>query len=336
MKVSQLKQMVKLAVQTKQPAMIWGKPGVGKSQLVAQVAEELGFDMLDWRLCLMSEVELRGIPNVADGMTYWNPPAELPRKTAKGKRPVLIFIDELPQASIPVSNAARQLILDRRLGAYVLPDDAVMIAAGNRDEDRAATSRMPSHIANSFLHYTLDVDAVEWLEWAKANGIDPRVRAFIKYRPALLHTFEPTSKERAFGSPRSWYFASQQLKQLDAQGIKLEHEQLSEMFAGIVGQVASEEFCGFLKIMAQLVDIDAIMLSPTKAGVPSDVSVCYALTYALFDRADVKNFPTIVSYLERMPQEFAFLFMKEVREKKTSLCKTKTWIDWSVKHQDFI
>jgi hypothetical protein len=344
MKVSQLKQAIRISLSTGRPLMIWGKPGIGKSVIVAEVLEEAGYDMTDWRLCLMDSVDLRGIPCVRDGLTYWNPPAELPRKEAgKKQRPMGIFMDELPQAAIATTNAASQLILDRKLASYTLPDDARMIAAGNREEDRATAQRMPTHIANRFDHVTLDVDAVEWLLWAQApskklkgqSNIDARVFAFIKYRPKLLHTFDVTSKEKAFASPRSWEFVSDKLRAMVALSVKLDHEQMVECFAGNVGQAPATEFAGFLKIMNQLVDMDAIMLTPDKASVPSDPTVVYALVYALLDRSEAKTFDKIMIYVNRIPGEYQYLYMKEIRDQKQALMKSKSFIDWAVKHQDF-
>lgn len=335
MKASQLIRSIKTSLRTGRPLMIWGKPGAAKSAIVAQVAKQEGYVLLDWRLCLMDGVDLRGVPEVRDGLTYWNPPAELPRDE---KVKVLIFMDELMQAELQTTNAATQLILDRMLGSYKLPASARIIAASNRTEDRATAQRMPTHVANRFKHVTLDVDAVEWLGWAKGNGVDPRVFAFIKYRPSLLHVFEPASKESAFASPRSWEFLSDTLRDLDASGelAKMQHDEQVEEFAGNVGQAQAVEFAGFLAIMKTLVDIDSILLTPDKASVPSDPSVLYALTYALLDRADAKTFKAIVTYADRMPQEFAYVLMGEVKKSKPALMKSKEFIAWAVAHQDFV
>lgn len=336
MKVSGMKRAVRNSAKTKRPLMVWGKPGAAKSAGITQQLQEMGYVVLDWRLCLMDGVDLRGVPSVRDGLTFWNPPAELPQKGAK--QPTAIFMDELMQAEISTTNAASQLILDRKLGSYSLPDDCVIVAASNREEDRATVQRMPTHIANRFKHVTLDVDAVEWLSWAKSSKIDPRVFAFIKYRPKMLHTFDPASKEKAFASPRSWEYLSDSLKELEAAGdlSQMSHEEMVEEFAGNVGQAPAVEFAGFIGIMKTLVDIDSILLSPDKASVPSDPSVLYALVYALLDRADAKNFKALVTYMNRIPQEFAYVFMGEVKKQKQTLMKTKEFIAWAVAHQDFV
>lgn len=340
MKPSQIKASIRSSIRTGRPLFIWGKPGVGKSKIVAAECEALGFDVIDWRLCLMDSVDLRGVPSVVDGRTRWNPPAELPDAiSAKNKRkPLVILFDEYMQGEIPTVNASSSLVLDRMLALYRLPDDVRMIAASNRIEDRASTQRVPTHIANRFDHATMEVDAQEWVSWAKTGGIDPRVIAFIKYRPTLLHVFDPASKEVAFASNRSWEFLSDKLKDLEQVGdlAKMEHAEKAENFAGNVGIAQGTEFAGFLAILHQLIDIDSILLSPDKAGVPQDPSVLYALVYALLDRTDPKSFGTIIKYMNRVPQEFAYLFMDEVRKQKSQLQKSKEFITWAVAHQDFV
>jgi hypothetical protein len=103
----------------------------------------------------------------------------------------------------------------------------------------------------------------------------------------------------------------------------------------MVGSVAAKEFVGFLAIYKQLVDIDSILLAPDKAGVPSDASVLYALVYALLDRADAKSFEAIVTYMGRVPQDFAYLFFDEVKKEKVALMKSKTFVTWALKHPEY-
>jgi hypothetical protein len=330
MRPIELKKALKVIRPTRRPVMIWGQPGTAKSSIVHQDIAEAQRTMLDWRLALKDAVDLMGIPNVDKGLTYWNPPAELPRKPGTD-----IFMDELPQAPIPVTNAATQLILDRRLGGYVLPDDTWIIAAGNLDGDRAATNRMPTHVANRFIHLTLDVHTDDWLEYAEAKGFDPRTFAYVKWCRDHLFVFDPRSKEKAFATPRSWEFASDTLKSLDAGGVKLSVTERLELLSGILGKAVAVGFNGFIEIMDKLVSLEQIKLNPTKVAVPTDAAVLYALSYALVNEADKKTFENIVTYVERMKEEHQFLFMKEIQRKKPDLMKSKRFIGWAAKHQEF-
>lgn len=332
MRASQLEQVLSaVIIPTKRPAMIWGPPGVGKSQIVAQCGAKAGIEVIDWRLVLMDSVDLRGIPCVKQDLTHWNPPAELP---SKGKG--ILFLDELPQAATATSNAATQLILDRKLGNYRLPDGWLVIAAGNREEDRAATNRMPSHVANRFIHLSFDVHTGDWLEWAQGAGnLDPRVFAFIKYRPEFLHRFDAKSKEKSFASPRAWAFMSEVLQEADRAAMGWVAEERVELAAGVVGKEAAVEFVGFLRIMEKLIDLDSILLDPAKAKLPDDPAVVYALVYALLDRSDRKGFAKVATYINRLSKEFQFLFYREVKVRKGELQKSKEFIDWAAKNHDF-
>ena len=140
---------------------IWGSPGVGKSSIIGQLARSLNLALRDIRALLLDPVDLRGLPYVADGRSKWATPEFLPQEGAG-----ILLLDELNSAPAMVQAAFYQLILDRRLGEYTLPDGWVIIAAGNRDGDRAHTTRMPTPLRNRFVHLEFEVDAQEWSEWA--------------------------------------------------------------------------------------------------------------------------------------------------------------------------
>jgi len=323
------------------PVMLWGKPGIGKSECVAEAARLDKCSLIDWRLALMDAVDLRGIPSLKalgkESVTTWNPPDELPR-SGEG----YLFLDELPQAMLATTNAATQLILDRKLGSYRMPAGWYLCAAGNREEDMAAVNRMPTHVANRFVHIEMETHLGDWIDWADVHDIDPRVIAFIKYRPELLHVFEPRSKEKAFAAPRSWKFMSDMMRQVEqvkpAKGSDpaesgWSSEYRLELAAGIVGKQASTEFVGFLRIMEKLVSIESILLAPEKAAIPKDAAICYALVYALADHTDRGNLKSVVKYVERLSKEFGFLYFRRIDQTKPDLKKSKEFIAWATKNQ---
>ena len=139
------------------PVMLWGAPGVGKSQMVAQVAERHGMPVIDLRLSQMEPSDLRGIPFRNDGRVDWAVPSMLPEAERHGNQGIL-FLDEITSVPPSVSAAAYQLILDRRLGAYEVPDGWAIFAAGNRQGDRGVTYTMPAPLANRFSHFDVDIN----------------------------------------------------------------------------------------------------------------------------------------------------------------------------------
>ena len=195
------------------PVMLWGPPGVGKSQLVVQVAKKKSVPMIDIRLSQMEPSDLRGIPFRQGELVEWAIPAMLPDVKRHGKRGIL-FLDEITSAPPSVSAAAYQLILDRRLGAYTVPDGWAIFAAGNRQGDRGVTYTMPAPLANRFSHFEVDVNVDDWVAWAYNNAIDDRIIAFLRFRPELIFDFDPAHNPAAFPSPRSWEFAIERYRSL--------------------------------------------------------------------------------------------------------------------------
>src|SRR5215471_19152320 len=204
MKPSAISQALRLLVAARQPVFIWSSPGAGKSSIVRQLAESLKVPLRDVRALLLDPVDLRGLPFLgSDGRSKWATPDFLPQD-GEG----ILFLDELNAAPAMVQASCYQLVLDRKLGEYTLPEGWTIVAAGNRDSDRAATTRMPTPLRNRFVHLDFEVDVQEWSEWAIGAGIRPEVIAFIRFRPQLLalSTAMPTPFPRR--APVSSYRAS--------------------------------------------------------------------------------------------------------------------------------
>lgn len=331
MKASQLVKAIRIARRAGRPVVLWGKPGVGKSSLFEQCAAEDKEQFMVMELPLMESVDLRGIPGEKNGMTHWNPPADLPRK-GRG----YLCMDDMVQGSVPTMNACTRLILAGKLGEYTLPEGWWVCATANREEDAAGANRMPMQVANRFLHLTMEADAGDWIAWAEAHDIDRRCIGFIKYRPELLHVFDPKSKEKAFASPRSWHFCSDVLKSVDIFSADpntpknggWESDERLEFIAGIIGKGVAGEFVGFLRIMEKLVSVESILLDPMKAELPTDAAISYALVYALADRAERKTLAAIGQYVARLSKEFQLLFWKRVGDKHADLKRSKEYIGW--------
>lgn len=330
MRISEMKQLVKVAYRAdRQPVMFWGEPGVGKSQGVAQAAGELrvelkdkAFGFIDLRLSHLELTDLHGFPYIVNGTLKFARPTMLPTKGAG-----ILFLDEFVQASQSMMAGASQLILDRRIGEYELPAGWMVAAAGNRKSHHASVNSMPTHIANRFVHGSIEVSVDEWVAWALKAGVDVRIIAFIKWRPALLHMFDPTVKGEAFASPRSWAFASNLL------GAGIPDALLLETMRGTVGEAAAAELTGFLKVYDKMPSIDAILLDPAQAPLVSDPATLYAVTGALVHRADKDNLSRIVKYFNRIKDagrpDFAVKALKETALTKPDLTRTRAYIEWA-------
>jgi MoxR-like ATPase len=251
--------------------MLWGPPGVGKSSIVQQVAQHHTLEFIDLRLSQLAPTDLRGLPVPENGISKWFPPEFLPT-TGRG----ILFLDELNMAPPAMQGMAQQLILDRKVGSYTVPDGWFIWAAGNRKEDRASVFDMPAPLANRFIHLSLEPDLDSFKAYALSSqssgdplnrGIHERILAFLSFRSNLLHKLE--GREPAWPSPRSWVMASQLL-----------HANLD--LEPAVGAGAAAEFRAYCQLYNTMPDLNPILEGRgSSIPFPSEPSVRYAATLGL-------------------------------------------------------
>jgi len=324
----QIADSLKTLTAIQRPAFLWGKPGVGKSSVMKQVADELGYSFIDIRLSQYDPVDLRGLPKVnGNGETHWATPANLPNEKRDGKNGIL-FLDEMNGAPQLVQASAYQLILDRGLGEYRLPDGWTVHAAGNREGDKGVTSRMPLPLANRFVHLFFGVDNAAWKKWAFDADVITEVIAFLDFRPELLSVFDPSSGEKAFPSPRSWEFVSDIVRAGPDAAVEY------ALIAGTIGQAAAAELLGFLRIFRQLPSPDTVLLDPKGASVPTDPATLYALCGALARKASQSNFDRIAQYAERIPPEYQVCLVTGSVQHEPEVQHTRAFIEWNSKNAD--
>jgi hypothetical protein len=267
------------AFKVKRPVFLWGPPGVGKSELVSDLTEELGGFCIDLRLGQMEPTDLRGIPfyNKESGKMEWAQPVELPtEEMAKDYPVVTLFLDEMNVAAPAVQAAAYQLILNRRLGTYYLPKNVVIVAAGNRESDKGVSFRMPMPLANRFVHLEVRADYDSWNEWAVKNRVHKDVVGYIGFAKNDLMDFNPRSSSRAFATPRSWSFVSEFLYDEDATDAEL-----SDLIAGTIGDGLAIKFMAHRKVAGQMPNPSEILAGKVKELKVKEVSAMYSLTVSM-------------------------------------------------------
>ena len=282
-KPSNIKSEVNYAFNRKRPVFIWGPPGVGKSEIVDTITQERAGMMIDLRLALMEPTDLRGIPyyNEKTGQMMWAPPADLTtQELADQFECVVLFLDEMNQAPQSVQAAAYQLILNRRLGSYVLPDNVLIVAAGNRESDRGVTYRMPAPLANRFVHLEMGVDFNDWQTWALENKIHSDVVGYLTSNKMDLFNFDPKTASRAFATPRSWTFASQLMPQ---EGEVIADSELHDLIAGTVGDGVATKFMAHRAISGKLPNPTDILSGKVKtlSREAKEISAMFSLTASL-------------------------------------------------------
>lgn len=300
---SRLKLAIQHSIKRKRPLFIWGPPGIGKSDIVAAVAAAENRPLIDIRLPLMEPTDMRGIPYLADVKIYdakgnlvkdevgvpltekvfrWSTPSDLP--TDPNSR-ALVFFDEMSAAPPSVQAATYQIILNRRIGTYTLPDDVVIVAAGNRVKDKGVAYNMPMPLANRFSHVTLAVDFDDWKEWAVLNRVHKDVVGYLSFQPNDLNNFQPSADTYAFATPRSWFFASELIQERNDKGelvdTALSTEVLGDLIKGTVGEGPGIKFMTYRQSAANLPHAKDILSGKVTKLNTKQIDVMYALTTAL-------------------------------------------------------
>lgn len=329
----------KLPMKTMPSVMLWGAPGVGKSQAIRQIAGEIERGtgktvcVTDVRLLLFNPIDLRGIPtsNADKTLAVWLKP-KIFQMDGSEEIVNILFLDELSAAPQSVQAAAYQIVLDRMVGEHTLPENCIVIAAGNRTTDRSVAFKMPKALANRLLHIQVAVSFRDWKEWAIQSGVNDKVLGFLSFRQDDLMGFDPTSEDLAFATPRSWEMVSNILNYIDGNV-----ETAYPMIAGIVGTGAALEFRTWTRVYRQMPNIEDIFNGKTP-GLPADTDALYALTasmtaYAREHRNDMEKIANSIRYADRMPPDFSAVLMrkylyleKNYREKLMTIPAFTQWL----------
>ena len=282
------KRAVQKAFKHNRPLFLWGPPGIGKSEIVHQIGKTIDAHVIDIRLSLWDPTDIKGIPYFDSTINkmVWAPPSELPdEQTASQYKNVILFMDEMNSAAPAVQAAAYQLVLNRRVGTYKLPDNVLIVAAGNREADKGVTYRMPASLANRFIHLEMKVDFDDWFEWATANRIHKDVAGFLQFSKKDLYDFDPKSNSRSFATPRSWTFISDLLSDDDG-----DENTLADLISGGVGEGLAIKFMAHRKVSGKLPNPSDILKGKVKKMETKEISAMYSLTvslcYELKDAAD--------------------------------------------------
>lgn len=312
------------------PTFLWGPPGVGKSASIHQITAERGWGLVDFRASTRDSVALMGLPDIGGETTRWKVPDEFPQVERDGPEGIL-FLDELNAAPPSMMAAMFGLVLDRKVGDYVLPKGWRVVAAGNRQSDRAAAQRMPTALANRFAHIDVDADTSGGhdnvhVEHFNRIGVDPQLIAFLRFRPALIHSM-PKNDERAFPTPRSWEQA--------AKVISLPSAQRLQGVSAIVGEGAAAELEGFLRVYQSLPSLDLVLANPNSAPLPEDPAARFAMATGLARKVDAKSFDNGMAYIQRIPaREFEILFAVDAVRRDPALSHTGTFVQWATRNKD--
>lgn len=309
-----------------EPVLIKGAPGVGKSDIVAQVADNLGYELLVSHPVVSDPTDYKGLPANVDGYAEFLPFGDL-RAMLEADEPTIVFLDDLGQAPAVVQAACMQLLLARRVNGHCISDQVVFVAATNRRQDRAGVTGILEPVKSRFTTIVeLEPNEEDWCAWALQNDMPTELIGFVHFRPALLNTLEMTSDIINHPCPRTLSAAGRLIK-LGLTGI--------ELLGGAVGVGCATEIREFLNTYQQLPNIMKLIANPDKAPIPEEPSAMYATIAALVEKLNKKNGPAIVRYANRLSGEYSMLLMKDGLRKHAELQHTKEFNEWAIRNADF-
>jgi len=272
------KTSIRHALNKKRPIFLWGPPGIGKSDIIHQIGEYMEAHVIDVRLSLWEPTDIKGIPffNSNANTMEWAPPSELPSEEFASKhKNIILFLDEMNSAAPSVQAAAYQLILNRKVGTYCLPDNVMIVAAGNREADKGVTYRMPAPLANRFIHLEMAVSFDDWFQWAVNNSIHKDVVGFLQFSKKDLYDFDPKSSSRSFATPRSWSFVSELLED------DIDENTTTDLVSGAVGEGLAVKFMAHRKVASKMPNPTDILAGKVKELTAKEISAMYSLTVSL-------------------------------------------------------
>ena len=248
-----------------------GAPGVGKSQVIRQIGKKFGYKVIDIRLAQMSEVEIGGLiyPNESRTKTVWLSPEILPDEERDGEKTILL-LDEITSCTKRVQVAAYQLILDRKIGQYTLPEGTFVIALGNREDDDGVYINLAGPLADRFEIHFLEADFEDWKnDFALKNDVHPFIINYLTFNPNALHTQQQEEGSMVFATPRSWVRVSDILKFDD----DINNHIIQHKIIGNIGENQGNQFIEYCKKHSDYITADDFINNKKAPKTPEETSV---------------------------------------------------------------
>ena len=292
--------------------MVTSSPGMGKSDVIRQVAKERNLYVIDVRLAQCDPTEINGFPHIVEvggeKVATYVPMDIFPIESTPipdGYDGFCLFLDELPSAPPMVQNAAYKLILDKAIGTHHLHPKCYMVAAGNSLTDNAFVSKVGTALQSRMVHYGLNLDVDLWLNWATAHQVDYRIIGFINYQRGNLHKFDPNHNDKTFPCPRTWEFVSRGVKGEP----QLSHKDIP-FIAGCIGEGMARQFVGYCEVFPKLPSYKAIINGTAKA--PTEPSVMFAVSALIGEQGQKQDLQACIDFTDQMGPEFTVITLRQM------------------------
>ena len=326
MKLSEIPSALQTARDAGLSVYIKGPPGNGKTAIVRQFADANNMELIHIHAPLTDLLDIKGVISTKEDKAQFLPLSIWPEETDD---PVVVLIDELPQCVPAIQNAFSQLLIDKQMGDIRLPENSIVIATGNRREDKAATNNMPSHVTNRVLHIEVDRNSEDFFTYATRNRFDPSITAFLRFKPDCVYTFDARNTQDPYATYRSWEFVDKVLKSGPNEGL------LPEILRGLIGE-AAREFTAYRRLCADLPDIPHLLRHPDQFVVPSNPGLLYAIATALAANVNKDTIASFFELIHQLPTEFSVLSVRDARTTLPTIEKHKEFGIWAKANLDII
>jgi len=308
------------------PVLVKGSPGIGKSDIVAQAAKSLGWELIISHPVVADPTDYKGLPFVVGGNAEFLPFGDL-RKLLDTKTPLIYFLDDLGQATPAVQSAVMQLLLARQINGHKISPEVRFVAATNGRADKANVSGILEPVKSRFASIVeLEVKTSDWIEWAWKNGMPHELTSFIEFKPDLLNQFKATRDIENSPSPRTVAFVGKMVNAGMPSGMEY------EIIKGAAGEGFATEYLTFVKCYMELPTVSEILKDPKGARLPASIGAKYAITGALTDAAEPANMGFIITYLQRLGNELTVSALRSCALRKPAVSSTPSFINWAIKN----
>jgi len=335
MKITELYNVLPIAIKNNMNILLKGAPGVGKSDVISDIViNKMGFELMIQHPIVSNPVDFKGLPVsgvVNNELTAEFIPYGDLQKMMTAQKDLVVFFDDLGQAPQSVQASVMQIILAREINGKKISDKVRFIAATNDKTDNAGVSGLITPLLSRFAGiFKIEIDGDSWINWAINNNMPHELIAYIKAKPSMLSTFDSKNKNiENFACPRTIANLGRWINN----GV-INHE----VWSGSVGESFATEFMAFYKICTSIAKLPTeIINNPSGADIPSKPDVLYFVLTALANKSkDEKTFNSIVTYLKRLPKEYEAFAVKLIVTKNPKMKETSIYINWHVQNQDVV
>jgi len=329
--LSKLERILPILMHDNIPVMMWGPSGIGKTESAQQLATNAKVPLIDWRTNLRDPVDARGlpVPKLAENITQWLRPSDLPFKGGKFPKKGVLLLDEINTGSQAMQNVCLQLVLERRVGEHVLEDGWWIMATGNRVKDKGAITRMGQPLKNRFAHFEVEPDVESSISHGIRIGIDQRLLAFLRFKKEHLHCPPVNDDVNAFPTPRQWF--QNVNRYLDQPRDIRPH-----MIQAMVGERPAVDLEGFLRVYHELPTFAEVVKNPEGANVPQEPAARFAVSMMLAREATRNHFGQVWKYAKRLGRELEIHTIIDATRHAPMLTETSTYGEFAIANQDIL